>query len=471
MPFKTWLLVLSVLYVGCDTPPKDVVPTDPPRMPAVRAAAAVPPEDVAPTDTLTKPAVPAAAAVPPKDAAPTDPPTEEAVFSSEGEMWMQLHHMALHSETVDYSVLKRGLSHRSSRVRDIAVSTFSFVLWDVEAKESAADQGLKLLLPDLMLCLDDSEVSVRKTALNVVNQRLCGHRPEWVADYFRSTGRQIISLESAISNNLVDLRIQGAGLNMVDLSLSTKASPWIIVRIPAGTVADSSGAEVQSMVITADRLAILDNGSLDLRCSAACLNMTKEIPEESDGFTLSSSLADPRIVALLRCDKFRAADWISKQYAIWTITDNPRRGSFRIIQQTNRMDGRELFTTPIRGLSDQFFEEIKAILISGGLNPSQFNAFSDGQQAIPAPAEEQKSRRQEKTQQRIAENARNAEIENAKWRTWGTADGLYRTEAKFVAFARGVVTLKKKDGQLIKLSIEKLADEDKEFIRQRKWLK
>ena len=39
MPFKTWLLVLGVLYVGCDIPPKDAVPTDPPRMPAVRAAA------------------------------------------------------------------------------------------------------------------------------------------------------------------------------------------------------------------------------------------------------------------------------------------------------------------------------------------------------------------------------------------------------------------------------------------------
>lgn len=47
--------------------------------------------------------------------------------------------------------------------------------------------------------------------------------------------------------------------------------------------------------------------------------------------------------------------------------------------------------------------------------------------------------------------------------------GNHQTEAKFVKSAKGIVTLEKKDGKTVELSIEKLSDDDQEFINKSKW--
>ncbi|HUT91490.1 MAG TPA: SHD1 domain-containing protein [Thermoguttaceae bacterium] len=56
-----------------------------------------------------------------------------------------------------------------------------------------------------------------------------------------------------------------------------------------------------------------------------------------------------------------------------------------------------------------------------------------------------------------------------EWRTWTTADGRFKTEAKFVKFAMGTLTLEKKDGSTIEVKLDILCSEDQEFVRQRKW--
>jgi uncharacterized cupin superfamily protein len=86
-------------------------------------------------------------------------------------------------------------------------------------------------------------------------------------------------------------------------------------------------------------------------------------------------------------------------------------------------------------------------------------------------ADEEKTRVELDAKNRAIEETRRLGIENAKWRTWVSSDGIHRTEAKFVTFISGVVTLEKKDGQIVKVPIDKLIEEDKQFIRERKWLK
>jgi hypothetical protein len=66
------------------------------------------------------------------------------------------------------------------------------------------------------------------------------------------------------------------------------------------------------------------------------------------------------------------------------------------------------------------------------------------------------------------------EIEQAigrEWRTWTTADGRFKTEAKFVKFAMGTLTLEKKDGSTIEVKLDILCSEDQEFVRQREGIK
>ena len=55
----------------------------------------------------------------------------------------------------------------------------------------------------------------------------------------------------------------------------------------------------------------------------------------------------------------------------------------------------------------------------------------------------------------------------AFWRTWTDASGKYRIEAKFGGVTDGKVELTKRDGSALTLPLEKLSDEDKEWIKKR----
>jgi len=57
-----------------------------------------------------------------------------------------------------------------------------------------------------------------------------------------------------------------------------------------------------------------------------------------------------------------------------------------------------------------------------------------------------------------------AEVES---RTWTDASGEYQIEAEFVNMTAGKVKLKKVDGTTVTLPIDKLSDEDREWIKKR----
>jgi len=66
-------------------------------------------------------------------------------------------------------------------------------------------------------------------------------------------------------------------------------------------------------------------------------------------------------------------------------------------------------------------------------------------------------------------HSRAAEIEAAKWRTWQTADGKFKVEAKFVKCAFGTLTLEKKDSTTVDVNLDILCPDDQEFVKRRKW--
>jgi uncharacterized cupin superfamily protein len=86
-------------------------------------------------------------------------------------------------------------------------------------------------------------------------------------------------------------------------------------------------------------------------------------------------------------------------------------------------------------------------------------------------AKEEQERAAQEAQKKAEERARFEKIEQAKTRTWASADGNFRAEAKFISFISGTVTLEKKDGKRIQVPIDKLALEDQQFIREQKWKK
>lgn len=99
-------------------------------------------------------------------------------------------------------------------------------------------------------------------------------------------------------------------------------------------------------------------------------------------------------------------------------------------------------------------------------------------QSAEREAEEQRQREEELARARAVQEAmkelkaaeQQKAIEDAKWKTWMSAGGGFRVEAKFVKFVNGTVTLERKDGTTFDVSIDKLSADDQDFIKNRKWL-
>jgi len=73
---------------------------------------------------------------------------------------------------------------------------------------------------------------------------------------------------------------------------------------------------------------------------------------------------------------------------------------------------------------------------------------------------------------RAKEEAQRAAIlEAARWRTWTTADGRHKVEAKFVTLIGGTLTLEKRDGTTVDVKLSILCPEDQSFVKRRGWEK
>jgi hypothetical protein len=98
---------------------------------------------------------------------------------------------------------------------------------------------------------------------------------------------------------------------------------------------------------------------------------------------------------------------------------------------------------------------------------------------IVDPEEQHRQREIEASEERVrldaervaAQQAREFEIDTAKWRYWSSSSGKHKTHAKFIKMANELVTLENKNGKRTEIPIEKLSKDDQDFIKNREWLK
>ncbi|HEY7598944.1 MAG TPA: hypothetical protein VH741_03375, partial [Candidatus Limnocylindrales bacterium] len=73
----------------------------------------------------------------------------------------------------------------------------------------------------------------------------------------------------------------------------------------------------------------LDAGDDDSwQVPVACAEMRRDQPSDSDVFSLRPSTASGELRRLLNTRDFSEATFRVQQFAIWTITNNPRRGGY-----------------------------------------------------------------------------------------------------------------------------------------------
>ena len=107
----------------------------------------------------------------------------------------------------------------------------------------------------------------------------------------------------------------------------------------------------------------------------------------------------------------------------------------------------------------------KTVLVLERNSKSTSEIIEDARAAKEKQVEERRKAADERAR---VEKERKDAIEAAKWHTWTDATGEHHIEAKFGGLVAGNVKLIKRDGSVLKLPLEKLSDEDQEWIKHRK---
>ncbi|HEX5148448.1 MAG TPA: hypothetical protein VFW02_05160, partial [Candidatus Limnocylindrales bacterium] len=175
-----------------------------------------------------------------------------------------------------------------------------------------------------------------------------------------------IELRAAVAAGKVAVTGTGSGLQRLEITVTSRDTGTLGVAITSGTVFHPSLGATQTMVtITSKTLALAPGESKTLTLDVACAAMHLDQPGSSDQFALDPAQAGGPLVSLLGVPDFAGQTFRVKQFAIWTITDNPPRGGYVGI-------GSFGFGT---GPSDAEIVAIRQLFVKAGLDPSAYIAL------------------------------------------------------------------------------------------------
>ena len=138
-------------------------------------------------------------------------------------------------------------------------------------------------------------------------------------------------LVEAVEKGRLKAKVSGVGLSEIQVDVSSRMSnPPMIIKILPGTVFSSSKPAVQNMIAvgTPETIELKPNSQKTLRVPAACLNMHREVPTGEDSFAVEKGPHHEDLAKLLALPEFFKESNRVKQFAVWTITDNPSRDSY-----------------------------------------------------------------------------------------------------------------------------------------------
>ena len=187
--------------------------------------------------------------------------------------------------------------------------------------------------------------------------------------------RSLVSEESHIQSveiqkaegTQITVNANGDGLDSLSITLTLTADRDIKVQIPAGTQFISNNGSVQNMVVVAYKEVALTrvNRSVKVSLEVACAQMGAMIPRKNDTFQVDQNLASGDLQKLLSSSHFQKLGLRERQFAVWTITDNPpirRYVGIGILGFGTPPNAQELYT-------------IGLVFMESGINVRKYNAF------------------------------------------------------------------------------------------------
>lgn len=189
-------------------------------------------------------------------------------------------------------------------------------------------------------------------------------------------------LLQAERQGLVQLETRGVDLASVRLHLQSNMARPLRLTVEAGTVFDPiDQPSVQSMVVVQRRVISLPALAKDeCEVATACLHMHLQTPTAHHRFRGNSSRASGDLARLLAVPGFSDQPATVRQYAIWTLTDNPAPDQYARVVLS-------LFATPGMGahaLPAETQSEVGDWLSRAGIRTERYALFRGKKTASPA---------------------------------------------------------------------------------------
>jgi len=174
----------------------------------------------------------------------------------------------------------------------------------------------------------------------------------------------------AVSKQIISLTIKGGGgIEYLEASatLGRLVRPPVTIFIQPGTLFEPASPHTQSMVATWLTEVILsekgEEREFDIR--VACANMHLGTPGSFEVFSISTQPMAGDLQKLVSLPDFKSAGFRVRQFAVWTITDDPGRDHYMGIGSFGSGSG----PNPAN------FETIRALFVKAGIDPSKYQAF------------------------------------------------------------------------------------------------
>jgi len=133
-------------------------------------------------------------------------------------------------------------------------------------------------------------------------------------------GRDIVDL---FNEKKIEVETTGSGIQSVNLKVRRMVPYPLTLRVPVGTYFVSRNSSSQNMITTVSYEQTLKNGNwISLSISAACANRSRNIPGNSDSFTIQRSPQQSELTKLMPILDKAGVPYPVRQAAVWIVTDN-----------------------------------------------------------------------------------------------------------------------------------------------------
>jgi hypothetical protein len=176
------------------------------------------------------------------------------------------------------------------------------------------------------------------------------------------------NLPDAITNGWVVASITGNGLSKIDVKLQPKIEFTLELSIKPGTIFEAKTGGVQNMVVRKGTVVVLKPGvEVSLELEVSCANMELEEPSELHTFGVKQNTDPNDLMKLLALDEFTLESQRIQQFAIWTITDNPRRDGYTGISSDFSVSDKP---------TDTELRQIEELFKKAEIDTSKYKAFT-----------------------------------------------------------------------------------------------